>query len=53
MDVIRPPLGGFINFSKTPTCEFVEFDGGFTFRTIKDINLGEELTADYPLCKPE
>ncbi|NBW29039.1 SET domain-containing protein-lysine N-methyltransferase, partial [bacterium] len=25
----------------------------FTFKTIKDIKLGEELTADYPLYKPE
>jgi len=50
---IRTPLGGFINFSKIPNCEFIEFDGGFTFRTIKDIKSGEELTADYPLYKPE
>jgi len=53
MGVIRPPLSGFINFSKTPTCEFVEFYEGFTFRAIKDINSGEELTVDYPLYKPE
>jgi len=50
---IRTPLGGFINYSKNPNTEFIEFDGGFKFRTIKDIQPGEELVADYPLYKPE
>ena len=44
---IRTPLGGFFNHSVTPNCEAV-YDGHFIkLLTIKNINLGDEITVDY------
>jgi len=54
-EIIRTPLGGFINHSNTPNCAKVELHANGTepFRkkwnlvTIKDIKKGEEITLRY------
>ena len=44
---IRTPIGAFVNHSDTPNCEFYN-DGDFIkLRTIRNINVGNELTAEY------
>ena len=57
---IRTPLGGFVNHSEQPNCEFVLNRGDFPVAkegqtieliTIKDINIGEELVTKYWLYK--
>ena len=44
---IRTPLGGFINHSENPNCEWTEKDGIINMKTVKDIMPGEELTLSY------
>ena len=45
---IRTPLGGFVNHSNIPNCEFYKDDGDYILlRTIRPINEGNELTAEY------
>ena len=51
-DFIRTPLGGFVNHSKTPNCEFYTCGVYMKMRTIKEIQAGEELTTNYTLYKP-
>ena len=46
-DYIRTPLGGFVNHSTTPNCEFYIDDNYIKLRTIRHINEGNELTAEY------
>ena len=47
----RTPLGGFVNHSDIPNCEIYE-DGDFLkLRTIKKIEVGQELTLCYTLYK--
>ena len=44
---IRTPLGGFVNHSDVPNCEFY-IDGDYILlRTMRPINVGHELTAQY------
>ena len=44
---IRTPLGGFFNHSKKPNCKAV-YEGDFIkIITLKNINLGDEITVDY------
>ena len=44
---IRTPVGAFVNHSDNPNCEFYN-DGDFIMlRTIRNINQGHELTAEY------
>ena len=44
---IRTPLGGFFNHSNEPNCEAI-YDGDFIkIKTLKNINLGDEITVDY------
>jgi len=50
-NLIRTPLGGFINHSDTPNCELVESDGIMHLSTIKDISSNEELTLKYKTYK--
>ncbi len=50
---IRTPLGGFVNHSETPNCEFVTENDFLKIKTIKNIFVGEELTAKYTLYKPK
>ena len=53
-DIIRTPLGGFINHSNTPNCVKVELllsEGSnqktWNLMTSQDIKKGEELTLRY------
>ena len=51
-EIIRTPLGGFVNYSETPNCQIVK-DGRFWYLyTIKNIEPLEELTLKYQLYKP-
>jgi len=44
---IRTPLGGFFNHSKEPNCMAYIDNDFIKLKTIRDINLNEELTAKY------
>ena len=46
-DYIRTPLGGFVNHADIPNCEFYKEDDYIILRTIRPINIGHELTAEY------
>ena len=50
-EIIRTPLGGFINHSDNPNCQKVETDNKFYLHTITDIKNGEELTLKYTFYK--
>ena len=49
----RTPLGGFVNHSTVPNCEFYIDDDYIKLRTIRHINIGRELTAEYWLYDME
>tara|TARA_B100001094_G_scaffold297268_1_gene320168 strand:+ start:159 stop:467 length:309 start_codon:yes stop_codon:yes gene_type:complete len=49
----RTPLGGFVNHSDVPNCEFYKDDDYIMLRTIRHINRGHELTAEYWLYETE
>ena len=44
---IRTPIGAFVNHSDTPNCEFYNDGDYIMLRTIRNINEGNELTAEY------
>ena len=46
-DVIRTPLGGFINHSNQPNSELVETDAAFYLVTLSDLKSGDEITVKY------
>ena len=50
---IRTPLGGFVNHSIAPNCEFYIDNDYIMLRTIRHINQGNELTAEYWLYDME
>ena len=59
-NLIRTPLGGFLNHNDDPNCEKVKLkftdDKNFLFNkwnliTLKDIKEGEELTLTYTFYK--
>ena len=50
-EIIRTPLGGFINHSDNPNCQKVETDNKFYLHTITNIKNGEELTLKYTFYK--
>ena len=50
---IRTPLGGFVNHSDAPNCEFYKDGDYIMLRTIRNINIGHELTAEYWLYEIE
>ena len=50
-EIIRTPLGGFINHSDNPNCQKVETDNKFYLHTITDVKNGEELTIKYTFYK--
>ena len=50
---IRTALGGFVNHSDVPNCEFYIEDDYIMLRTIRHINMGRELTAEYWLYNME
>ena len=43
-EIIRTPLGGFINHKDDPNCVRITVGNKSYLHTIKDINQGEELT---------
>jgi len=49
IELIRTPLGGFINHSDDPNCELIDLVGEKHLKTIRDIRPGEELTLKYKL----
>ena len=50
---IRLPLGGFFNHNNNPNCKVIE-DGRFLrLIAIRDIEVGEEITAHYILYNPK
>ena len=51
-DVIRTPLGGFINHSETPNLKRVEVQRYHYIYAIVDIPMGSELTLKYEWYKP-
>ena len=50
-EIIRTPLGGFINHSDNPNCQKVEINNKFYLHTITDVKNGEELTLKYTFYK--
>ena len=48
-DIIRTPLGGFVNHSLKPNCELVENGNQYILRTLRNILPNEELTVRYSL----
>ena len=51
-DLIRTPLGGFINHSDNPNCERKEYNNRWFLKTIQDIDKNQELTLKYSMYKP-
>lgn len=52
-NVLRTPLGGFINHSETSNCYKVTKGKISYLITKRDIKVGEELTLTYSLYKPQ
>ena len=50
-ELIRTPLGGFINHSDEPNCIKEKKGDRYTLYTLKDIKEGEELTLKYSFYK--
>jgi len=50
-DLIRTPLGGFINHSDKPNCVKKMFNNRYFLKTLRDIEKGEELTLSYEWYK--
>ena len=46
-EIIRTPLGGFINHSDDPNCVKYLVDDRYYIKTIKPIKAGEELFLKY------
>ena len=46
-DVIRTPLGGFINHSDEPNCQILDIGTQYVLESIRDIRRGEEITLKY------
>ena len=50
-EIIRSPLGGFINHKDDPNCVRITVVNKSYLHTIKQINQGEELTLKYTIYK--
>ena len=51
-EIIRTPVGGFVNHSENPNCERVEVKlHRWNIKTIKEVKKGEELTLKYTIYK--
>ena len=46
-NLIRTPLGGFINHSEEPNVQKYQIGNDYFIKVIKDINVGEEITLKY------
>ncbi|MEK6828545.1 MAG: SET domain-containing protein-lysine N-methyltransferase [Nanoarchaeota archaeon] len=52
--LIRLPMGGFFNHnSKNPNCEVIHEEDYIFLQTLREIEIGEELTAKYTIYDPE
>ena len=51
-NLVRTPLGGFINHSEAPNCELLETGRHYVLRTLRHIKRGEELTVQYRWYDP-
>ena len=50
-DIIRLPLGGFINHTDNPNCVRIDVANKSYLHTLKDIKQDEELTLKYTIYK--
>ena len=50
-DIIRLPLGGFINHTDNPNCVRINVANKSYLHTLKDIKQDEELTLKYTIYK--
>ena len=51
-NLIRTPLGGFINHSEEPNVQKYQIGNDYFLKVIKDINVGEEITLKYNWYNP-
>ena len=51
-NLIRTPLGGFINHSVEPNVQKYQIGNDYFIKVIKDINVGEEITLKYNWYNP-
>lgn len=51
--IIRTPLGGFINHSNKPNAKLIKYYSCNYLYTIKDIEPLEEITVTYTMYNPE
>ncbi len=51
-NLIRTPLGGFINHSEEPNVQKYQIGNDYFIKVIKDINAGEEITLKYNWYNP-
>jgi len=52
-DLIRTPLGGFINHANLPNCKLIQTGRLFFIETKKAIKAGNEITLRYRIAKLE
>ena len=50
-EIIRLPLGGFINHQDNPNCVRIAVGNKSYLHTLKDINVDDELTLKYTIYK--
>ena len=50
-NLIRLPLGGFINHSDDPNCKLFKLGRFFFMETIKAVEAKEEITLQYSITK--
>jgi len=50
-EIIRTPLGGFVNHSDEPNCIKVKEGDRYSLFTLRDIKKEEEITLKYTLYK--
>ena len=51
-NLIRTPIGGFINHSEEPNVQKYQIGNDYFIKVIKDINVGEEITLKYNWYNP-
>tara|TARA_A100001388_G_scaffold126686_1_gene93796 strand:- start:2807 stop:3103 length:297 start_codon:yes stop_codon:yes gene_type:complete len=51
-NLIRTPLGGFINHSEEPNVQKYQIGNDYFIKVIKDIDVGEEITLKYNWYNP-
>ena len=50
-EIMRTPLGGFVNHSDDPNCQKYPKDQFYFIKTIKEIKKGDELFLNYTFYK--